>query len=100
MVSGLVMIVDLRRVIGFSSFGVLIYYAIANASAFTQPAEQRRWPHWLNLLGAAGCLTLVATLPWRSVVAGLIMFALGLTGRAVVLASRSRHTGRGRASEH
>src|SRR5204863_436249 len=35
----LVLLVDLRGVIGFSSFGVLVYYAIANASAFTQPAE-------------------------------------------------------------
>ncbi len=93
-VSGLVLIVDLRGVIGFSSFGVLIYYAIANASAFTQPAGQRRWPRWLDLLGAAGCLTLVAALPWQSVVAGLVMFTLGLAGRVVVLASRSRHTGR------
>ena len=32
--------VDLRGVIGFSSFGVLIYYAIANASAFTQPRAE------------------------------------------------------------
>ena len=29
--------VDLRGVIGFSSFGVLIYYAIANAAAYTLP---------------------------------------------------------------
>ncbi|WP_433161997.1 APC family permease [Kribbella sp. CA-247076] len=31
----LVLTTDLRGVIGFSSFGVLLYYAIANASAFT-----------------------------------------------------------------
>src|SRR5690606_17703619 len=31
LVSALVLITDLRGVIGFSSFGVLIYYAIANA---------------------------------------------------------------------
>jgi APA family basic amino acid/polyamine antiporter len=89
-VSVLVAAVDLRGVIGFSSFGVLIYYAIANAAAFTQPGEQRRWPRWLNLLGAAGCLTLVATLPWQSVLAGLVMFALGMAGRAAILAARSR----------
>ena len=39
-VSVLVLITDLRGVIGFSSFGVLIYYAIANAAAFTQPPTQ------------------------------------------------------------
>jgi APA family basic amino acid/polyamine antiporter len=80
--------VDLRAAIGFSSFGVLVYYALANAAAFTQSPQDRRWPRWLNVLGVAGCLTLVATLPWQSVVTGLLMFAVGLTGRAVVLARR------------
>jgi APA family basic amino acid/polyamine antiporter len=75
--------VDLRGVIGFSSFGVLIYYAIANASAYTQPAAQRRWPRALNVCGVFGCLLLVATLPWQSVVVGLGVFAIGLTGRAI-----------------
>jgi APA family basic amino acid/polyamine antiporter len=80
-VCGLVAIVDLRGVIGFSSFGVLIYYAIANASACTQPAAARRWPRWLNVVGLLGCLVLVATLPVTSIFAGLGMFAVGLLGR-------------------
>jgi APA family basic amino acid/polyamine antiporter len=75
--------VDLRGVIGFSSFGVLIYYAIANASAFTQPLAERRWPRLLNVFGVVGCLVLVATLPWQAVVAGLAVFVIGLTGRAI-----------------
>jgi APA family basic amino acid/polyamine antiporter len=88
-VSVLVATADLRSVIGFSSFGVLIYYAIANAAAFTQPGEQRRWPRWLNALGVAGCLALVVALPWQSVPAGTAMFLLGLAGRAAILAVRS-----------
>jgi APA family basic amino acid/polyamine antiporter len=84
-----VAVFDLRSVIGFSSFGVLVYYAIANASAFTQPPEDRRWPRPLNVLGAVGCLVLVATLPPAAVVAGLVMFAVGLGGRALVLARRN-----------
>ena len=75
--------VDLRGVFGFSSFGVLIYYAIANASAYTQPASQRRWPRVLNVCGVMGCLLLVATLPWQSVVVGFGVFAIGLAGRAI-----------------
>jgi APA family basic amino acid/polyamine antiporter len=75
--------VDLRGVIGFSSFGVLIYYAIANASAYTQPAVDRRWPRALNVCGVVGCLLLVATLPWQSVLIGLGVFAVGLAGRAI-----------------
>lgn len=35
---------DQRGAIGFSSFCVLTYYAIANASAWTLPPEQRRCP--------------------------------------------------------
>ncbi|GAA2754788.1 APC family permease [Actinopolymorpha rutila] len=85
----LVLTTDVRGVIGFSSFGVLVYYAIANASAFTQPAGQRRWPRALNVLGVVGCVVLVAALPWTSVVAGLVMFVLGLAGRAVVLRRRA-----------
>ncbi|HEX2902843.1 MAG TPA: APC family permease [Jatrophihabitans sp.] len=87
-VSVLVLTVDLRGVIGFSSFGVLIYYAIANAAASAQPRAQRPWPRALNLLGAAGCLVLVATLPWQAVVAGLAMFAIGFAGRVAVLRGR------------
>ena len=40
----LVVVTDLRGAIGFSSFCVLAYYAIANASAWTLPPSQRRWP--------------------------------------------------------
>jgi APA family basic amino acid/polyamine antiporter len=100
LVSALVLTTDVRGVIGFSSFGVLIYYAVANASAWTQPPDQRRWPRWLNLLGVVGCLVLVATLPATSVLAGLVMFALGLAGRWAVLrrrkSDRARRPGVGR----
>jgi APA family basic amino acid/polyamine antiporter len=83
-VSGLVLAADLRAAIGFSSFGVLCYYAIANAAAFTQPAADRRWPRALNILGLAGCVTLVATLPRTSVLAGIAVLAIGLTGRLLI----------------
>jgi basic amino acid/polyamine antiporter, APA family len=86
LVSLLVLTVDLRGAIGFSSFGVLVYYLIANLSGFTQPIEHRRFPRWLQVLGAAGCLLLVATLPWRAVVGGLVVFAVGVGYRAARLA--------------
>jgi APA family basic amino acid/polyamine antiporter len=86
----LVASVDLRGVIGFSSFGVLIYYAIANASAYTLPASgEKRRRRILNVCGLAGCLLLVATLPWQSVISGLVVFAVGIIGRAVVLRRRT-----------
>lgn len=82
LVCTVVLVADLREVIGFSSFGVLVYYAITNLSAFTQPAADRRWPRALNLVGLACCLLLAATLPLISVLVGLAVFAVGLAGRA------------------
>ncbi|MGY2084375.1 APC family permease [Blastococcus sp. SYSU DS0539] len=81
----LVLTVDLRAVIGFSSFGVLLYYVVANLAAFTQPAEHRRWPRALQAAGVAGCLVLAATLPWPSVVAGAVTLAVGAGLRALRL---------------
>jgi len=85
----LVLTTDLRNAIGFSSFGVLLYYAIANASAYTQPGPQRRWPRALNVIGLVGCLVLVVTLPWSAVVAGAAVLAVGVAGRWVALRSRA-----------
>ncbi|QIX27620.1 APC family permease [Nocardioides sp. JQ2195] len=80
----LVLTVDLRGAIGFSSFGVLVYYAVANLSALRQPAEQRRWPRALQVLGLSGCLVLAVMLPWTSVLAGLGVLAVGVLGRLVL----------------
>jgi APA family basic amino acid/polyamine antiporter len=91
----LVATVDLRGVIGFSSFAVLIYYGIANASAFTQRGTDRRWPRWLNVLGVLGCAALVVTLPVWSVVAGAAMFAVGLAGRWIVTRAAAARRGPG-----
>jgi APA family basic amino acid/polyamine antiporter len=79
----LVLTTDLRSAIGFSSFGVLLYYAVANASAYTQPSERRRWSRVLNVAGLAGCLVLVVTLPWSAIVAGAAVISTGLAGRAL-----------------
>jgi basic amino acid/polyamine antiporter, APA family len=81
-VSVLVLTTDLRGAIGFSSFGVLTYYAIANASAYSQDAAHRRWPRALNVMGLLGCAVLVVTLPWTAVIAGLAVFVIGVAGRA------------------
>ena len=80
----LVLTTDLRGVIGFSSFGVLLYYAIANAAAFTQPAEQRRWPRFVNVLGLAGCLVLAVTLPLTSAVTCAVLLGLAMLARLLV----------------
>ncbi len=91
-VAALVLTADLRGAIGFSSFGVLTYYAIANASAWTQDAAHRRWPRALNVAGLVGCIALVVTLPIHAVLAGLIVLAAGVVGRAL-LARPGRQAG-------
>ena len=86
----LVLTTDLRAVIGFSSFGVLLYYAVANASAWTQDPAHRRWPRWLNVVGGAACIALVAALPLSDIVAGVAVLAVGVAGRAVLRRRRPR----------
>jgi basic amino acid/polyamine antiporter, APA family len=90
----LVATTDLRGAIGFSSFGVLLYYAVANASAFTQDAEHRRWPRALNVAGFVGCVTLLATLPVASVGAGVAVLLVGV-GLRGLLRRGSAGTSRG-----
>lgn len=82
-VSVVVLLVDLRGAIGFSSFGVLLYYFVANVAAFTQPGGERRFPRWLQVAGGATCLLLAATLPWQSIAGGLGVLALGVVLRGV-----------------
>jgi APA family basic amino acid/polyamine antiporter len=77
--------VDLRGAIGFSSFGVLIYYFIANAAAFRQTADARLYPRALQVLGAVGCTLLVVTLPVIAVAVGALVVAAGIIYRLVRL---------------
>jgi APA family basic amino acid/polyamine antiporter len=79
----LVLTTDLRGAIGFSSFGVLLYYFVANAAAFRQGTSARRFPRWLQVLGCAGCLVLVGALPWEAIVAGVVVFVVGIVIRAL-----------------
>ncbi|MET8456208.1 APC family permease [Streptomyces parvulus] len=80
--------VDLRGAIGFSSFGVLVYYAVANASAWTldRSAASRVVP----ALGLVGCAVLAFALPAASVVVGVGVLAVG----AVAYGVRGRRASR------
>lgn len=81
----LVAVVDLRGAIGFSSFGVLLYYLVANIAAFRQRGEARRYPRALQVVGAIGCVVLGVTLPWQAVVAGVVVAAVGVAYRMLRL---------------
>ncbi|HEX7095079.1 MAG TPA: APC family permease [Acidimicrobiales bacterium] len=78
-----VSLVDVRGAIGFSSFAVLVYYAIANASAFTLPAPPRTWPRAMTVVGVIGCLALAATLPGWTVLSGVAVLVAGVVLRVL-----------------
>jgi len=68
---------DVRGAIGFSSFGVLLYYAIANASAWTLRPDEGRPPRGVPVIGLVGCLVLAFALPASSVLVGVVVLAVG-----------------------
>ena len=72
--------------IGFSSFAVLAYYAIANASALTLGRARL-----IPIVGGIGCVTIAFTLPTASVLAGTVLLAVG----AVLYLVRVRGGGSG-----
>ncbi|CAN3129052.1 APC family permease [Mycobacterium sp. smrl_JER01] len=75
--------VDLREAIGFSSFAVLVYYAIANASAWTLTAEEGRPRAAVPLIGFTGCVVLAFAVPLTSALAGLAVLGLGAAVYAI-----------------
>jgi APA family basic amino acid/polyamine antiporter len=73
--------VDVRGAIGFSSFGVLAYYAVANASAWTlDPSARARLVPGVGLLG---CALLAFSLPGVSVAVGAGVLAVGVVAYGV-----------------
>jgi APA family basic amino acid/polyamine antiporter len=77
-------VADVRAAIGFSSFAVLVYYAIANASAMT--LGRRIIPS----IGLAGCVLLAVLLPVGSVLVGAGVVLLGTIAYTIRLAAWRR----------
>jgi APA family basic amino acid/polyamine antiporter len=87
-----VLVADLRNAIGFSSFAILTYYAIANAASFTLPGRQRRWRRPLAVLGFFGCAVLALTLPLAAVLTGGGVLTVGFLGRIARLYRRGHQS--------
>ncbi|MGV0052415.1 APC family permease [Mycobacterium colombiense] len=68
---------DLRDAIGFSSFAVLIYYAVANASAFTLGPDEGRPHRAIPVIGLLGCVVLAFAMPPWSVLSGVVVLGIG-----------------------
>ena len=77
LVAVIVLAADVRQAIGFSSFAVLIYYLVANTAALRLDRRTRRLPAWVPVLGAIGCVVVAGSLPWQSVVGGVVVFVVG-----------------------
>ncbi|MEW2100899.1 APC family permease [Streptomyces sp. NPDC012485] len=68
---------DVHGAIGFSSFGVLAYYAVANASAWTLTEDEGKTNRLTPAVGLAGCLVLAFALPVSAVISGAAVLAFG-----------------------
>jgi APA family basic amino acid/polyamine antiporter len=79
----LLMLTNLLGAVGFSSFLVLWYYAVANLAALRLTPTERRWPRFLSGLGLVGCLALGLSLAPSTVVAGAGVLLLGWLGRGL-----------------
>lgn len=84
----LLLTTDVLTVVGFSSFGVLVYYAVTNAAAYTLAERPGSAPRWLNAAGFVGCLVLAVTLPFASVAGMAAVLAAGVAGRFLMLRFR------------
>ncbi len=89
-------VADLRAAIGLSSFGVLVYYAVANASAWTLRAEEGRPARVVPAAGLVGCALLAFSLPVTAVLGGLGLLAAGLAAHGLRRLARRRSTGQRR----
>ena len=78
-VAAFVLVGDIATTWSFSALTVLIYYALTNLAALRQPAEERRFPRLVQVLGLTGCLGLAVFIDpvmwlWG---AGLVTLGLG-----------------------
>jgi APA family basic amino acid/polyamine antiporter len=76
-VIALVAAFEVGGAIGFSSFAVLLYYAVTNASALTLPRQHGRHSRPIAVVGLAGCVAVAASLPGAAVASGAIVLAAG-----------------------
>jgi APA family basic amino acid/polyamine antiporter len=80
-----VAVAHVRSAIGFSSFAVLVYYAMSNASTLTLAPGERRWPRWLSGVGVVGCVVLAFSLPLLSVILGEVVMSAGAIAYRVLV---------------
>ena len=76
-VTTIVLFADVASAISFSSFMVLIYYAITNISAIKATPNSYSMRAALSFLGLLGCLVLAFCLPPQTIIIGALVFVIG-----------------------
>ncbi len=83
-ISGLVLLADVRLTWSFSAFTVLIYYAITNWCALKLRPEQRLFPIWPAYCGLVSCGLLAFWVDWKIWLTGLGLIAAAFAWHWVV----------------
>jgi APA family basic amino acid/polyamine antiporter len=76
----LVLLTDLTKVVAISTFALLFYYTLANASAIRLKVQKRLYPRFVPVLGAITCLALLIFILFASPQAWIIGAAGLATG--------------------
>ena len=90
LIAGLVLIGSVKITWSFSAFTVLVYYALTNLSAVRLPADQRRLPRVIPLLGLLSCLGLAFWVEPTIWAAGLGLIGVGLVWHFAARRGRRR----------
>jgi APA family basic amino acid/polyamine antiporter len=88
--AGAVALIETREytfwVIAFSSFSVLLYYAIGHLSVLAQPKDQRRQPRFIAIAGLVLCLVLLLSVPGPAVALSSATLILAIVLRTALQA--------------
>lgn len=87
---GAVILIESREytywVIAFSSFSVLLYYAIGHLSVLAQPKDQRSQPRFIAIIGFILCALLLVSVPGPAVLISSVILVIALGARCALRA--------------
>lgn len=97
LLSGLIILItiwvgELTFVTQTASFTILIYYSIANLSVMRLKSDDRFLPNWIAWLGLILCILMAFSLPFGSIMVGVLLLAVGHIVRVIVRSIGSRST--------
>jgi APA family basic amino acid/polyamine antiporter len=81
LIAVLVLIGDIRTTWSLSAFTVLLYYAITNLATLQLPADKRRYPRTITMIGLLASLFLAFWVEPMIWIAGLLLIVIGLVWR-------------------